>query len=98
MEKYSYICYAINPISKVPVKDSNNNTILGILKQELENNTIIEKKNYRIKLMNLKITAVNCRMRMIKLKKDFDEYKVTHPKNLGGTNGKTHKFKSATKN
>ena len=48
--------------------------------------------------MNLKITAVNCRMRMMKLKKDFDEYKVTHPKNLDGANGKTHKFKSETKN
>ena len=48
--------------------------------------------------MNLKITAVNCRMRMMKLKKDFDECKVTHPKNLDGANGKTHKFKSETKN
>ena len=48
--------------------------------------------------MNLKITAVNCRMRMMKLKKDFDEYKVTHPKNLDGAHGKTHKFKSETKN
>ena len=51
-----------------------------------------------MKLVNLKITAVNCKKTIIKLKKDFDEYKVTHPKNLGGTNGKTHKFKSATKN
>ena len=37
-------------------------------------------------------------MRMTKLKKDFDEYKVTHPKNLDVTNGKTHKFKLETKN
>ena len=36
------------PISKVPVKDSNNNTIVGILKQELENNTIIEKLQNKI--------------------------------------------------
>ena len=33
-----------------------------------------------------------------RIKKDFDEYKVTHPKNLDGANGKTHKFKSETKN
>ena len=48
MEKYSYICYVINPIGKVPVEDSNNNTIVGILKQELENNTIIEKLQNKI--------------------------------------------------
>ena len=48
MEKYSYICFVINPISKVPVKDSNNNTIVGILKRELENNTIIDKLQNKI--------------------------------------------------
>jgi hypothetical protein len=48
MEKYSYICFVINPISKVPIKDSNNNTIVGILKRELENNTIIDKLQNKI--------------------------------------------------
>ncbi len=37
-----------------------------------------------MKLVNLKITAVNCKKTIIKLKKDFDEYKVRYPENVDG--------------
>ena len=67
-------------MSKAPVKDSNNNTIVEELDRELENNTIIDKLQNEIG--DRENNGSKLQKDNNEVKKDFDEYKVRHPENV----------------
>ena len=67
-------------MSKAPVRDSDNNAMVGELKQELENNTIIDKLQNEIG--ELENNGSKLQKDNNKVKKDFDEYNVRYPENV----------------
>ena len=88
---FPYLLYYDNGISEVPVKDSNNNAIVKELKQELENNRIIDKLQNKID--ELENNSSKLQNENNEIKKNFDEYKERHAENV-----KRHGYKSATNN